>query len=253
MYTDTHCHIHETELYERSAAVDAYARARQADVSTMLCIGTTETSSEQAIEFAAVHPGCFAIVGVHPHDVKNGYTKVAELLQANHSTVVGVGEIGLDYYYNNSPRDTQIAALEQQLQWAHDFELPVSFHVRDAFPDFWPILANFPQTRGVVHSFTDNAENLEQALSRGLYIGLNGISTFTKDYKQQRMYDSIPLDRILLETDAPFLTPAPHRGKVNEPAFVRHIAAYHANRRDIDGETFARTTSTNASALFSVS
>ena len=252
MYTDTHCHIHETELYERSAAVDAYTRARQADVSTMLCIGTNETSSEQAIEFAAAHPGCFAVVGVHPHDVKNGYAKVAELLQANHSTVVGVGEIGLDYYYNNSPRDAQITALEQQLQWAHDFKLPVSFHVREAFSDFWPILANFPKTRGVVHSFTDNAENLEEALSRGLYVGLNGISTFTKNHSQQDMYDSIPLDKILLETDAPFLTPAPHRGKVNEPAFVRHIAAYHANRRDIDGEMFARTTSTNASALFSV-
>ena len=252
MLADTHCHIHDTELYERTAGVEAYKRGLEAGVSRILCIGTSIESSRQAVEFAHNRPGCYAVVGVHPHDSKAGYAEIENILQARHETVVGVGEIGLDYYYNNSPRKEQIDALEQQLQWAKDYKLPVSFHVRDAFTDFWPILANFPGTNGVLHSFTDTQDSLTRALEKGLYIGLNGISTFTKDPEQQRVFDAVPLEKLLLETDAPFLTPVPHRGTVNEPAFVRSVADYHAKRRGIDYEQFARTTSTNASTLFSL-
>jgi len=218
----------------------------------MLCIGTNEVSSREAVEFAENHPSSFAVVGVHPHDAKDGIAYIEQILKDDHKKVVGIGEIGLDYYYNHSPKDVQIAALEQQLQWAVDYMLPVSFHVRGAFADFWPVLQNFPGARGVLHSFTDTSESLERGLSQGLYVGINGISTFTKDEAQRSMYDSIPLEKILLETDAPFLTPAPHRGKVNEPAFVRHVADYHAKRRGMQTEAFARVTSTNASTLFAL-
>jgi len=142
--------------------------------------------------------------------------------------------------------------LEEQLQLAIDYGLPVSFHVRSAFDDFWPIFSNFYGLRGVLHSFTDNQANLEKGLSEGLYIGVNGISTFTKDESQRRLFSTIPLEKMLLETDAPFLTPTPHRGKVNEPAFVRNVAEYHAAQRGVELEHLARVTSTNASQLFSI-
>lgn len=250
MLVDTHCHIHEHAMFADETGYEAAERAIAAGVTKMLCIGTSEQTSIEAVEFAEKKAYCYAVVGVHPHDTKNGYAYIEQILKDNHEKVVGVGEIGLDYYYDNSPRDVQIAALEQQLQWASQYELPVSFHVRDAFDDFWPILSNFSSIRGVLHSFTDTENTLERALSLGLYIGVNGISTFARD--KQAMWDSIPLENMLLETDAPFLTPTPLRGKVNEPAFVRHVAEYHANRRGVDLEHLARVTSTNASLLFKI-
>jgi len=166
--------------------------------------------------------------------------------------LVAIGEIGLDYFYTHSPKNVQQAAFEAQLQLSVDYNLPVIFHVRDAFDDLWPIISNFKGLRGVLHSFTDNMSNLERGLSEGLYIGLNGISTFTKDENQRKVFDAIPLEHMLLETDAPFLTPSPHRGKVNEPAFVRHVAEYHASRRGVELEHLARVTTANASSLFSI-
>ena len=248
MFVDTHCHIHEAHFYEADREA-VYERAQQTGVK-MICIGTDETFSRQAVEFVAVHDNTWATVGVHPHDAQKGWGDIARILAEKPSKVVGIGEIGLDYFYENSPRDIQVKAFEEQLQLAVDYNLPVSFHVRDAFVDFWPILANFRGIRGVLHSFTDTMSNLEKGLSEGLYIGLNGISTFTKDEKQRKMFDSVPLEHMLLETDAPFLTPAPHRGKVNEPAFVRHVAEYHANRRGVELEHLARVTTANASSLF---
>ena len=147
----------------------------------------------------------------------------------------------------------QIKALEEQLQLAQKYKKPVIFHVREAFDDFWPILDNFHDIRGELHSFTDTKENLAEALKRGLFIGVNGISTFTKDPAQQAMFQSIPIERMLLETDAPFLTPKPLRGKVNEPAFVRHVAEFHAQIRGISIQEIASQTTTNARALFALS
>ena len=194
-------------------------------------------------------------VGLHPHDATHGVAAIDDLktlLADEKGRVVAIGECGLDYFYDNSPREKQIEMFEAQLQLALDHELPVIFHVREAFDDFWPILRNFSGIRGELHSFTDNQANLEKGLSENLYIGVNGISTFTKDEKQQVVFDMIPMEKMLLETDAPFLTPAPHRGKVNEPAFVRHVAEYHANRRGVELEHLARVTSANATKLFSL-
>lgn len=253
MLIDTHCHIHDSQFYtdDREAV---YERAVKAGVS-MLCVGTDERSSIEAVDFAESHDEVWAIVGVHPHESMTHFEGIANLV-GNSKKIVGIGEIGLDYFYDNAPRDRQIAALEAQLQIARDHELPVSFHVRggngaahDAFSDFWPILANFSGIRGVLHSYTDSIGNLDIALERGLYIGVNGISTFAKD---NQMWQRIPLERMLFETDAPFLTPVPFRGKVNEPAFVRNVAEYHAERRAITLEHLARVTSANARELFSL-
>jgi TatD DNase family protein len=248
MLVDTHCHIHEADYPLDAAKV--LADARESGVAKLICIGTNQQSSEAAVGFARSHDGVFAAVGVHPHDTKDGVEGIAGLL--GDDAIVAIGEIGLDYYYTHSPKHVQVAALEQQLQLARDHSLPVSFHVRDAFDDFWPIFDNFSGLRGVLHSFTDTVDNLERGLSRQLYIGVNGISTFTKDTAQQAMFRSIPLERLLLETDAPFLTPSPHRGKVNTPSRVREVALHQATVRNMSVDVIMATTTRNASTLFGI-
>ncbi len=250
MLTDTHCHIHEPS-YELE--VDAtLTRAREAGVDRLICVGTDNLSSTEAVRFAEAHDNVWASVGAHPHDAKDGFDQVEALVRDRSPKLVAIGEIGLDYFYTHSPRQVQIQALEAQLQLARDHQLPVIFHVREAFDDFWPIFDNFSGLKGELHSFTDSQVNLDAALGRGLFIGVNGISMFTKDEAQKSVFDQIPLERLLLETDAPFLTPPPHRGKVNEPAYVRHVAEYHAERRGVALEHLARATSANASTLFSI-
>lgn len=245
MLIDTHCHIHEADYpLDRDEVI---ARAHAAGVDTMICVGTSEQSSADAVAFAKQHKGIYASVGVHPHDTKDGYSAIAELAGQD---VVAIGEIGLDYYYNHSPRDVQIAALESQIQTALDHKLPIIFHVREAFEDFWPIFDNFHGIRGELHSFTDTQGNLDKGFERGLYVGVNGISTFTKDQAQQQLYAGIPLEKMLLETDAPFLTPVPYRGTINEPAFVSEVAKHHAALRGISLEEVAQATTANARSLF---
>lgn len=250
MLIDTHCHIHEADF---PLPIDeVMERAHQAGVLEYFCVGTSEESSRQAVAFADLHDEACAIIGVHPHESKDGYAEV-ERLAGTHPKIVGIGEIGLDYYYTHSPKEAQWRALEGQLQIALDHNYPVSFHVREAFEDFWPIFHNFPGLRGVMHSFTDNQENLDKALAAGLYVGINGISTFTKDEAQQALFAGIPLERLLLETDAPFLTPKPFRGKINEPAYVRLVAEFWAERRGVSLEEIAQATTDNARALFAQS
>lgn len=251
MLVDTHCHIHES--YDLPVD-EVLRRARENGVTQMICVGTNEDSSRQAIEFAEQYPEAFASIGVHPHDTSDGFRAIAELAASSSEALVAVGEIGLDYFYTHSPKHIQIKALKEQMEVALQHDLPIIFHVRDAFDDFWPIFeameAKYGQVPGVLHSFTDSKENMEKAIAKGLFIGVNGISTFTKDEAQKAMFDAIPLDRILFETDAPFLTPTPYRGKINEPAYVRVVADYHAQRRGIPFEEIAEASSQNARALF---
>ena len=249
MLIDTHCHIHES--YELPID-EVLTTADEADVKQYICVGTSETSSRQAIEFSDKHPDSFASIGVHPHDTKDGYSKIAELAASGSEKLVAVGEIGLDYFYTNSPREVQIEALKTQIEVALAHNLPIIFHVREAFDDFWPIFDSYKGIRGVLHSFTDSKQNMEKAVSKGLFIGVNGISTFTKDETQKAMFDAIPLGRLLFETDAPFLTPTPYRGKINQPAYVKVIAQHHADRRGVSLKEISDATSQNARALFNL-
>jgi len=249
MLIDTHCHIHESDY--PLPIEETMTRAVEATVGKYVCVGTSELSSREAIAFAENHVNTFAAIGVHPHETKDGYDAIADLADSS-DKIIAVGEIGLDYFYTHSSREVQIKALEDQIIVALAHNLPIIFHVREAFDDFWPIFDAHPGIRGELHSFTDSKENLDKAIERGLYIGVNGISTFTKDEVQKATFDSIPLDRLLFETDAPFLTPAPFRGKVNEPAFVRNIAEYHANRRGISLDEISSATTANAHALFAL-
>lgn len=247
MLVDTHCHVHEAD-YPLDVE-EVMRHAHEAGVGKLICVGTNEKSSEDAIAFAGRHDNVFASVGVHPHDTKDGYAQIAVFAA---SEAIAVGEIGLDYFYTHSPREVQLQALESQIQTALDHQLPIIFHVREAFADFWPVFDNFHGIRGVLHSFTDNQTNLDEGMKRGLYVGVNGISTFTKDSAQQDLFAHIPLENLLLETDAPFLTPVPKRGTVNEPAFVSYVAMHHAAIRGITTDEIARATTANASALFAL-
>ena len=249
MLIDTHCHIHEPDF--PLPIKEVMLNATESDVKKMICVGTSDKSSREAIDFADAHENVWASIGVHPHDTRDGYEEL-KALAGTSDKIIAVGEIGLDYFYTHSPKELQIQALRHQIELAIEHNLPVIFHVREAFDDFWPIFDSYSGLRGELHSFTDSKENLDKALERGLYIGVNGISTFTKDESQKATFDSIPLDRLLLETDAPFLTPAPFRGKVNEPAYVRNIAEYHANRRGISVEEIASATTANAETLFAL-
>jgi len=255
---DTHCHIHDEAFYPENRE-EVYRQSREAGV-TMLCVGTDVRSSRDAVDFCAAHEGTYPIVGIHPHDAKdNDPEEIRALVDTRRDEIVGVGEIGLDYFYDHSPHDVQQAVLRAQLLIAREYELPVSFHVRDAsdetqsgqvWRDFWPIVSEFPGVRGVLHSFTDTQANLEEALKRGLKIGVNGISTFTKDEVQQRLYRELPLEQIVIETDAPFLTPKPLRGKINSPAYVGRIAEHQAEEKGISLEEVCRVTTQNARSIF---
>ena len=248
---DTHCHIHDSEFFLENRE-EAYRLSREADVA-MVCVGTTVQSSREAIEFCRTHEASYPVVGIHPHDAKdNGSEDIRALVEANKGIIIGIGEIGLDYFYDHSPREVQMERLREQLHIASDYNLPVSFHVREAFEDFWPIFDEFPSITGVMHSFTDTKENADEALKRGLFIGVNGISTFTKDESQQQLFAALPLEKIVLETDAPFLTPKPFRGKMNLPAYVGRVAEHQAMLKNVSPTDVLRITTANAKSIFGI-
>ena len=251
VFTDTHCHVHDQQFFPNDGK-EVYERALSSGVKRMFCVGTDFSSSREAIKFCAKKEGSYAIIGIHPHDAKKELPNSQKFVEWSNEQlgrkVVGIGEIGLDYYYNHSPRKQQIEILEQQIELACSLALPISFHVRDAFADFWPIFDNHKGIRGVLHSFTDNLQNMQKGLERGLYIGVNGIATFARD--RDEITRAIPLKSMLLETDAPFLTPTPLRGKINEPGNIPHIASFVADLRGITVEELSQKTERNVNRLF---
>lgn len=269
-FVDTHCHIHEAsaetgddefvrEKWAKSGftnPVKLIEEAAKSGVTRLICVGCTLRDSELAVKLASEQPNCWASVGIHPHDAKD-HVKSPEKLQQFASLlsiqkVVAIGECGLDYYYEHSKKADQIKMLEFQLELAIKHDMPVIFHIREAFDDFWPIFDQYKGLKGVIHSFTDNMANLEQALTRGLYIGVNGIATFSKDAEKTVTYVTIPSDRLLLETDAPFLTPAPQRGTICRPKHLCVTAEFLAGERNESISDLARATTSNARKLFSI-
>ncbi len=249
--TDTHCHIHSADygLPAEIVLKDAVASS----VQTLLCVGTDAEDSKRAVAFTSRHKSCYATVGLHPHEARHHGTQFETIRSlAGEQGVVAIGECGLDYYYEHTPRDQQRATLEQHLDLAAAHNLPLIFHVREAFADFWPIIDAFPGVRGVVHSFSASTAELGTTLSRGLYIGLNGIMTFTKDEDQLIAAKAVPRDRLLLETDSPYLTPSPFRGKINEPKHIVTVAEFLATLREETLEDLASATTRNAKELFGI-
>ncbi|MCA9332632.1 TatD family hydrolase [Candidatus Saccharibacteria bacterium] len=251
---DTHCHIHFSDY--KSDPDQVISEALNNRITKMICVGCTLDDSRIGVEFVSSRDNCWATIGLHPHEAKKykGNSNLQEEFTqlVDKPKVVAIGETGLDFYYNNSPKNAQISILEFQLELAQKNNLPVIFHVRDAFDDFWPIFDNFKDIRGVIHSFSSNVDDLDNALSRGLHVGLNGIMTFAKDDALLDAAKAVPLQKLLLETDAPFLTPVPFRGTICEPKHVRVTAEFLANLRGESLEELAAATCKNAQALFNI-
>jgi TatD DNase family protein len=267
--TDTHCHIQSIglgvgeqttrELWAKAdlKADEVVVEAQAAGVNRLLCVGCDLEDSSLAIDFVREREGCWASIGIHPHEARHfaaDETKLAEFAAlVDQPKVVAIGECGLDFYYEHSPRVAQVELLRFQIELALRHDLPLIFHVREAFDEFWPVFDSYGSSlRGVLHSFTDSADNLAKGLERGLHIGVNGIATFAKDPALLEVYHTIPLEKLLLETDAPFLAPKPHRGSVNQPKHIVTIAEFLANLRGEELESLAAATTSNARALFGI-
>jgi TatD DNase family protein len=267
---DTHCHIQDAPVikddtdatYRKWAQAghpdpaDLITSAAEQGVTRLMIVGCDVADSHRAVDLAALHQLTWASIGIHPHEAAAALANEADLeafmALAARPQVKAVGECGLDYFYENSPRDAQKALLRMQLELAQRHNLPLIFHVRDAFDEFWPIFDEFKGLRGVIHSFTATTRDLEQILHRGLYVGLNGITTFMKDQAQLEAVKAVPLEKMLLETDAPFLTPAPDRGTICEPKHVRVTAEFLADLRGESLQELADATTRNARLLFDV-
>ena len=257
MLIDSHAHIHLDEY--KNDLDEIIANSKNNNISKIITVGTDELDSKNALEFCYQNNfdgvEVYASAGIHPHDADRGEDSLLTLKElvvggGYSDRLVAIGECGLDYYRNNSPKNDQLRALEFQLQLAQDSELPVIFHIRDAWDDFFGVIRNFKDIRGVVHSFTGTKREVGLIDSCNLYFGLNGIMTFTKQQEQLDAARAITKEKLLLETDCPFLSPEPLRGKRNEPANIKYTAEFLAKLRGEKYSEICEYTSTNAITLF---
>lgn len=250
MLIDTHSHIQMKDFPIEIGEV--FLNAKENEVGKIIVVGADKESSLEAIEFANKHKNVFAVVGVHPHSADDGAGFLHEIDFQKEKKIIAIGEIGLDYFYENSEKQAQEKILREQLEFAQKINLPVVFHVRDAYDDFWKIVDDYKISKAVVHSFSDNLDNLNKILAKGWYVGANGIATFTNKKYQIEAYKEIPIEKLLLETDAPYLAPKPHRGKKNQPAYVKEIAEFLSELYDIEYDEIEKMTSKNAEELFNI-
>lgn len=261
-FVDTHCHIHETEYAEKYSETQQQLLddAKKAGVNAVICVGTNLKSSLEAVSFARIHPYTYASLAIHPHEANRDTINVLieqfsifeKLIDENNGKIVAIGECGLDYFYHHDEKTqkAQKQLLIRHIELAQSRGLPMIFHVRDAFDDFFEIIDKFQGIKGVVHSFSAGVKELQGVLDRGLYVGLNGIITFTKEPYQLDAARMAPLEKIVLETDAPFLTPKPFRGKMCKPEHIRVTAEFLGELRGESLEDLAIATTTNAKRLF---
>jgi TatD DNase family protein len=270
---DSHCHVQEAYLgadapeasEEPAADVHTVLRAAaDSGVDRLVCIGTGAVTSRQAVDLARVlraegsAPQAWASVGLHPHDASDGLDEVASLLaaecRAEESFVVAVGECGLDYHYEHSPRPLQRDAFAAQIALAHTYDLALVIHARDAWADLFDVLAaEGVPTRTVLHCFTGGPDELEQCLRAGLYVSFSGIVTFKNAEDVRAAAARCPAERMLVETDAPFLAPVPHRGRANQPAYLPLVGAAIAAVTGRAVEEVRDRTAATAATVFSTS
>ncbi len=256
---DSHCHLDRLDLSALGGSLDAVmTTARKHDVGKMLCVSINLEQHPAMMEMVRQHDHVYASVGVHPNEKEGREPRLEELLGiAQDSRIIAIGETGLDYFYledTESP-DRQQARYRCHIQAARKSRLPLIIHSRDAWDDTFDILdeESHGEVDGVLHCFTGDMEQAERALDAGLYISFSGIVTFRNAREIQEVAESIPLDRMLVETDSPYLTPVPYRGKPNQPAYVHYVADFIANLRGVSIDEIIIATSSNFSRLFHIS
>ena len=251
---DSHCHMIDHKF--DTDRDDAIARMLEKGVTRYAEIGTDMESSRQVADFAACHKGCYAVVGIHPHEAKTMKDGDLDLLAAwlKEEKVVALGEIGLDYYYDFSPREVQIDVCEKQMELAWQLNVPVAYHVRDAHQDMLDLMKRHKGklSGGIIHCFSGSWEIAKEYLKMGFYISFAGPVTFKKAPKLQEAAMNVPLDRLLIETDSPYLSPEPMRGRRNEPTHVRFVAEKIAALRGIPVEELAAATTKNAMDVYRI-
>lgn len=248
-WVDSHCHVHDERIPGGTA--DAVQAALEAGVTTLISVGCDRPTSLAAIAAADAHTAVLATVGLHPHDAVNGVDTIVDLLDT--PGIVAVGECGLDYYYDHSPRDIQQRVFAEQIELASDRDLPLVIHTRDAWDDTFAVLAatGIPR-RTIFHCFTGGPDEARRALDIGSLVSFSGIVTFKSASDVQAAAILCPLDRMLIETDSPYLAPVPHRGKPNRPAWVPHVGQYLADLRNVDVADIAAATTVTARRVFAL-
>jgi TatD DNase family protein len=249
-WTDTHCHLNHPDLYPDWRAV--LFRAQQSGVHRLILIGYDLESSRRAVELATQSDALYAAVGIHPHEsVQCDADALAVLREfAQQPRVVAIGEIGLDFYRDLVPREVQSAAFHAQMQLAQSLGLPVVLHCRDAYDELLDSLAAYPMVRGVLHCFSGTAAHAQRGLELGYFLGIGGVVTFKNAAALRAIVQAAPRNRLLLETDAPYLAPHPYRGKRNEPAYLPLIAQQVATLWEVSLETLSELIEANATTLF---
>jgi len=255
MLFDTHAHLDDKKFdRDRDEIIN---QCREEGVSLILNAGSNLTTSVKSIGLARKYECIYASVGIHPHDAsemdENSCMVLAELAEKNNK-VRAIGEIGLDYYYDYSPREIQKKRFAEQIDLAKQLNLPVIIHDRDAHEDTMNILrkSGVKEVGGVLHSFSGSVEMMRECLKLNMYISISGPVTFKNAKKTVEVTKEVPLDMLLIETDSPYLTPVPHRGERNYPAYVRHVAEKIAALRDMTFEEIAQKTLENGKRLFRI-
>ena len=254
MLVDSHCHLDRLKLdkLDNPHLDQVIADAAAAGVDHMLCIGIDKTNADAVKAIAEQYANVYASVGVHPLDVENMMTSDELIAAADHQKVVAIGETGLDYYYSKDSRSIQLESLEMHLQVAKQLQLPTVIHTREAQADTIELLKSYACTShtGVLHCFTESWEMAKKALDLGFYISFSGIVTFKNAADLQEVARKVPMDRLLVETDSPYLTPTPFRGKPNYPRHTREVAEFVADLQKLPLAQFADATTENFFRLF---
>ncbi len=253
MFVDSHCHLDKLDFEELHNDVqDVVDKARQAKVTELLSVGVTLQAFPAMIEMIAPFDNVYASCGVHPLDVESPFSMATLREYAGHAKVVAIGETGLDYHYKPDTAVLQRERFEQQVDLAVELNKPLIIHTRDAREDTLAILKNGHAEKcgGVIHCFTENLDFAKQAMALGFYISISGIVTFRQATELKEVVKHLPIDRMLIETDSPYLAPVPHRGKQNQPAYVVEVANYIAQLKGISLTEVAAKTTRNFQALF---
>lgn len=259
MFVDSHCHLDKLELAHHQTDSEispldiAMQEAADCGVSHILCIGIDLDTVDQVINLAEAYPNVYATVGSHPLYQESRAPSVDELVNlSQHPKVIGIGETGLDYFYVKGDTSWQAERFISHIQAAKSVDLPLVIHTRAAKEDTLSLLREYGegQAKGVLHCFTEDLDMAQQAVDMGFYISISGIVTFNNAHELRAVVEAIPLERLLIETDAPWLTPAPHRGKPNEPKYVSIVAKKIAELKNISIEEVAAKTSDNFFTLF---